>query len=192
MSTTAAIFDMIANEHGAGFLLSFFASMGTFLGGILVVFLIGILGADPSSPSTSYIMGLLQSVSAGVMVHMTCFHLIPESNATIGTRETMTYFFIGVLLFGLLELIVMPGHSHEDHDDHTHKDEPSTPRSPRKMQTRKKSKNDGGRDGPVKNISKEEAAALYRTSLITFIAMTLHNIPEGISVYLASLSNPRM
>jgi ZIP family zinc transporter len=129
-------------------------------------------------------MGILQSISAGVMIHMTCFHLIPESNETIGTRETMSYFFIGAAIFVLLELVIMQEHSHDDegHDDGPEKT-PMTRKSPRKKKEKK---------GSVKNINEKESKALYRTSLITFVAMALHNIPEGISVYLSSLSNPKM
>ena len=168
--------------------------MGTFLGGIVVVFLIGLLGADPSSPSTARLMGVLQSISAGVMIHMTAFHLIPESIMTISSRETMIYFFVGILAFGLLELIVLPllvPHDHDhDHSTSTAKVKTRSPRSsPKKAE--KSPKKQPEVEG-IKNISKEDAYELYKTSVITFIAMAMHNIPEGISVYLAALTNPAM
>lgn len=36
------------------------------------------------------------------------------------------------------------------------------------------------------------AEQLMRTSLITFVAMALHNLPEGLGVYLSSLNSPKM
>ena len=49
----------ITAENAQAFMLSFWASMGTFLGGILVVLVVGLLGADPKAKSTSKLMGIL-------------------------------------------------------------------------------------------------------------------------------------
>lgn len=165
-----------SQENNAAFLLSFWASMGTFLGGFLVVFIVNFFGADPNSKNTTKLMGILQALSGGVMIFMTCFHLIPESTELIGSKETMIYFFIGVIAFGVLEHVIIPEHSDDDHDEHEHKE-----KKPRKSLKDKE-----------KTVKEKDALELYRTSLITFIAMALHNIPEGISVYLAALSNPKM
>lgn len=204
---------------------------------------------------------------------MTAFHLVPESVEAIGSRETMIYFFIGVVLFGVLEGVIIP----HDHDDHAPKStisievtkkvlSPATPKKVGKPTTPKKNakettanedivneapvevkeveqaitdesdvvesprfKRNAARSktSPVKaasepdtprltrlksrlalekvrllpetspstagpTLSKRDLRDLTRTALITFIAMALHNIPEGISVYLAALSNPQM
>jgi ZIP family zinc transporter len=190
----------ITSENAQAFMLSFWASMGTFLGGLLVVLVVGLLGADPKASSTSRLMGILQSVAAGVMIHMTSFHLVPESTASIGARETMIFFFAGVVLFAFLELIVMPvAHNHDmEHHQHHHLDKTETPvkakgtRSTRSSSKKIQKEKDTSLNQPVANISHTDAADLYRTSLITFIAMALHNIPEGISVYLTALSNPKL
>ena len=185
------------DENATAFMLSFWASMGTFLGGLIVVFVVGLLGADPKSKQTSKLMGILQALAAGVMIHMTCFHLIPESNAAIGARETMVYFFVGVVLFGLLETVIIP-HGADDSHNHTldniEKVQEKSPSLKRGTSTRGKKKKVEIKHehGGIKNISSSDADDLYRTSLITFIAMALHNIPEGISVYLTALSNPKL
>ncbi|KAJ3318768.1 hypothetical protein HDV06_007019 [Boothiomyces sp. JEL0866] len=168
---------LFEDKNSDAFVYSFWASMGTFIGGIIVVALIGILGADPTAPSTSKLMGILQSISAGVMIFMTCFHLVPESNEVIGNRETMLYFFGGVIAFFALEIVVHFLLPHEHDADETHK--------------KKHDKKHKGKQ-VIKNMSAKDSLDLYRTSLITFIAMALHNIPEGISVYLGALSNPKM
>ncbi len=153
--------DFVTEKNLQAFQVSFWASMGTFLGGILVVLVVKIMGTDPNSTKTTKLMGILQSVSAGVMVYMTCFHLIPESVEDLGQRETMLYFFAGIMIFAFLERFVIP---HEHEPDH---------------KKSKKSKN-------------KEKADLLRTSLITFVALALHNVPEGISVYLATLNNAKI
>jgi ZIP family zinc transporter len=150
------------------FMSSFWASMGTFLGGLLVLLLVGLLGADPGSRGTAKVMGILQALSAGVMIFMTCFHLLPESTESVGSRQSMIYFFLGVIAFGVLEEVIIP---HEKEE----------------KASKKGKKSDG-----ITEINQKDQFELYRTSLITFIAMALHNIPEGISVYLASLSNQKM
>jgi ZIP family zinc transporter len=157
---------MFSDEaSNAAFLLSFWASMGTFLGGLLVVALVGILGADPAAKGTSKIMGVLQSFSGGVMIFMTCFHLIPESIELIGARESMIYFFFGVLLFGFLDQVIIP----HDHDEHKQSQEPDK----KKPKTKDSSEKQG-------EITQKDRFDLYRTGLITFIAMALHNIPVGL------------
>ncbi|KAI8899168.1 ZIP zinc transporter-domain-containing protein [Globomyces pollinis-pini] len=173
---------LLKEENFNAFMLSFWASMGTFVGGVLVVVIVGLLGADPTSSKTTHLMGVLQSLSGGVMIFMTCFHLIPESIEEIGSQETMVFFFLGVVAFGVLEGFIIPHDHDEDEHDHSHdkkKDSHNNKQKQSKTEIEEK-------------LAKKEAKELFRTSLITFIAMALHNIPEGISVYLAALSNPKM
>ncbi|KAJ3200809.1 hypothetical protein HDU67_001787, partial [Dinochytrium kinnereticum] len=105
----------LTNRHLLAFSLSIIASMGTFLGGILVLLLVRILGTA-NSPT---LIGTLQAFSAGVMIYMTFIDLIPEAIEQIGNRETMGFFFLGVALFGVLETVVLPG-DHDDHHGHSH------------------------------------------------------------------------
>jgi ZIP family zinc transporter len=41
-------------------------------------------------------------------------------------------------------------------------------------------------------LTAAQKRTLLRSSFITFLAMTLHNIPEGLGVYLSSLSDMRL
>jgi ZIP family zinc transporter len=181
-----------SQENSAAFMLSFWASMGTFLGGILVVFIVKFFGADPNSTSTTKLMGILQALSGGVMIFMTCFHLIPESTELIGSKETMIYFFIGVLAFGILEHVIIPDHSDHDHEHEHERKESKKSQKDIPNHSDLDHEHEHERKESKKSQKEKNALELYRTSLITFIAMALHNIPEGISVYLAALSNPKM
>ena len=121
------------------------------------------LKADPGSPKTRSLIGVMQSFAAGVMIFMTCFHLIPESTEAIGGHETMVYFFIGVLCFVVLDKFVIP----EEHDHAENHVETKATKS-----TRSKVKSE-----PTEKKSKSDLWSLHRTSVITFVAMALHNIP---------------
>lgn len=204
----------IQERHGLAFALAFIASMGTFIGGLLVVVLLACFkkgskrnDGEPLG-STLPLMGILQAFSGGVMLYITCFDLVPEAIEQLGQRQTMTWFFTGVFVFGILEIYVIP-HEHEHGEgeakDHTRLPEaPSmAPDTPSKRSTRSstasrsRSKSPSKRElspskKPVSAASKKERAKMLRTSLITFLAMGLHNLPEGLGVYLSTLANTRL
>jgi zinc transporter, ZIP family len=90
-------FLVIDSRHTTAFLLSFWASMGTFLGGIIVILVIKFFNANAKSQQTLRLMGAMQAFSAGVMLYITCFHLVPESVEAIGDTTTMAFFFVGCL-----------------------------------------------------------------------------------------------
>ncbi|KAJ3052272.1 hypothetical protein HK097_006592 [Rhizophlyctis rosea] len=182
---------LLLSPQSVAFFLAFMGSLGTVLGGLLVVLLTRITGADPSSPSTAVLIGVLQALSAGVMMYITCFDLIPESVESIGGKSTMTWFFIGVAAFGILEAWILPDDHDHDHDSSKHSSKHSDsetsstegkPKSPKKGKKAKKASKE------LDTLKRD----LLRTSTVTFLALTLHNLPEGLGVYLSSLQNPRL
>lgn len=173
------ITEILDSPQSRAFQLSFWASMGTFLGGLLVILIIRVY----PQKSFSKLMGILQSLSAGVMLFITCFHLVPESVEEIGSRQTMIWFFVGVAAFGVLEYF-MHDLDHHDHQEDAVETKQEAPRTPMKQKASK----------PVKSSEKEtkEAKQMAKTLAMTFIALFLHNLPEGLGVYLSSLSNARV
>jgi ZIP family zinc transporter len=172
----------ISAEQFQAFQLSFYASMGTFAGGVLVVLLVLVFNHHPRSDSYRVLMGILQSFSAGVMLYITCFHLVPECVEDIG-KEAMLWVFVGILVFGLLEWIV-------DYTDASgeNSNAVASPSTRKRRSTRSKST-----ASPKKNSKADaDARQLLRTSYITFVALFLHNLPEGLGVYLSSLSDQKM
>ncbi|KAI8907152.1 ZIP zinc transporter-domain-containing protein, partial [Gorgonomyces haynaldii] len=133
---------LLSIVRSQAFLLSVYASLGTLVGGLFITLFF-------SNRNSQTVMGQLQAFSSGVMLFITCFHLITESIEIIGSTETFLWMFFGVVLFAILETIVIPEETEKDKQ-------------------------------------------LTRSSVITFIAMALHNLPEGLGVYLSSLSNPKM
>eukprot|EP00842_Homolaphlyctis_polyrhiza_P001715 jgi/Hompol1/2544/HPOL_001775-RA len=219
------IVSLATSTQGLSFTLAFVASMGTFLGGLLVVLGVKLTGADPSSPSTKWLMGVLQSFSGGVMLFITCFDLIPEAGEIIGTQEAMLWMFAGIGVFGVLELVLLDDHDHDDDDDHhshnhvqvdSSKDDqafPTTAGSPVSSPTLRKRASSRGRKSasperssvstkksataaikpkPKSAISEREKKDLMRASFITFVALALHNLPEGLGVYLSAMSDLRL
>ena len=128
---------------------------------IYIVVLVRLLRADPGSDRTRSIIGVMQSFAAGVMIFMTCFHLIPESTEAIGSHETMIYFFIGVLVFVILDRFIIP-------EEHEHSEESNE----KKKRTSAKK-----RSNSISKKVNNDFWTLHRTSVITFVAMALHNIP---------------
>jgi ZIP family zinc transporter len=132
------------------------------------------------------------------MLYLTFLDLVPESIEKIGLSSTMLWFFIGVAAFGFLELIVLPGDHDHDHDHISISVEAESEISeaespPRRAGLRKRSvkKSTSTKSNNYKTKSSSEKE-LKRTGLVTFLALFMHNIPEGLGVYLATLANEKL
>jgi zinc transporter ZupT len=105
--------------------------------------------------------------------------LVPESIEKIGSTMTMAYFFAGVVLFALLELIVAPAHEHvseisSDNDESTDGDVDT----PKRAGLRKRTNATKSLTKSSKKAAKKDTAELKRMGMITFLALFIHNIPE--------------
>ncbi|KAJ3137652.1 hypothetical protein HK100_000496 [Physocladia obscura] len=202
----------LSDTRVVAFVLSVIASLGTFLGGLVTLFLVRVIGigGDGTSGTSGTLVGVLQAFSAGVMLYMTFMDLVPEASAEIGSRETMLYFFVGVGIFGLLEAVFLDdSHSHADTHDNLHdhileksssqppkKSKKSRSRSPSKTkQTIKADKHetvDITSEKGKKQLLRTKGLGVYlsalsdaRLGLQLAIAICLHNIPlmqEGMAV----------
>ncbi|KAJ3179393.1 hypothetical protein HDU87_003003 [Geranomyces variabilis] len=218
---------LLHDPHVLAFVMALVASMGTFIGGVVVVVLAKLTAADPNSPATAKLMGVLQAFSAGVMLYITCFDLIPEATEILGGRECMGWFFAGVLAFGILEEVILPdehGHDHDDDDAaggggggggggaaaHRGNDDDddagaaaSITAAGAEIPTHPGAVTDASSATPpppppppppvvVAGPSAKERRELLRSSFITFVALAMHNLPEGLGVYLSALSDIRL
>ncbi|KAJ3204133.1 hypothetical protein HK099_001257 [Clydaea vesicula] len=199
------------DEKLFAFLLAFIASMGTFVGGVLVCIFSFFNGLNSNS---NKLIGALQAGSGGVMLYMTFLDLVPEAIEKIGNKSTMTWFFVGVFLFGILENFIIPEEHNHDHEgpekieeeksvnkfeeklnsannDESEKD-PALKKRKKKIKESASVKTPSQNKVTDKRILSKVEKELKRTSLITFMAMFLHNVPEGLGVYLATLANARL
>jgi ZIP family zinc transporter len=133
------------------FLMATISGLSTGVGGILVL-----IYGQPNHTK----LGHLLSFSAGVMLYISFMDLLPEANEEIGFAKANFWFFVGMLIFGLI------AHLFPDHDHTTEK-----------IKNKKMKSADG----------KLEERQLRRVGLITALGISLHNVPEGIAVYLACL-----
>jgi zinc transporter ZupT len=105
---------------------------------------------------------------------------VPESIEKIGSTKTMAYFFAGVVLFALLEMLVAPAHEHgddsSDHEDSTDGDVDT----PKRAGLRKRTNATKTSKASSKSAKKTrgDSAELKRMGMITFLALFIHNIPE--------------
>ncbi|KAI9342924.1 ZIP zinc transporter-domain-containing protein [Obelidium mucronatum] len=183
---------MLSDQRAVAFALSIVASLGTFLGGLVTLVLVKGLGmrGNGTSGVSGALVGVLQAFSAGVMLYMTFMDLIPEASASLGARETMLYFFVGVVVFGVIEAVFLDDHNH-DVDEHSHEHTENESKDV-------KSKRQVDKRTPKKSVetvdihSEKGKKQLMRTSLITFWALLLHNMPEGLGVYLSALTDVRL
>jgi ZIP family zinc transporter len=159
------------NPFVTAFLLSSLAGFGTFLGGCLVVFFLS------SASRNDKIIGRIQGISAGVMLFISFFDIIPESLHSVSAVTVALFFFMGI---GIMALI-----------DHYFPDElinrwlvSGRHNSTLPVSISTSSLSDA-LDTPVVSSS-----ALLKSGYITFIGMALHNMPEGFAVLLSTLRNP--
>ncbi|KAJ3030216.1 UNVERIFIED_CONTAM: hypothetical protein HDU68_009740 [Siphonaria sp. JEL0065] len=194
----------LSEQRVVAFALSVVASLGTFLGGLVTLVLVKWVGmsGNGTSGASGTLVGVLQAFSAGVMLYMTFMDLIPEATEAIGARETMLYFFVGVVVFGIIEAVFLDEHDHDhsthNEDSHTNSESDKKSRSRSRSPSKKKEKdekkvNHKKQDNkPVDIASEKGKKQLMRTSLITFWALLLHNMPEGLGVYLSAMTDVRL
>ncbi|GMH37487.1 hypothetical protein BSKO_05360 [Bryopsis sp. KO-2023] len=145
--------------------LTSLGAAGTALGGLLVV----------AQPDMSFRrLGLLQGLAAGLMLCISMVDLLPASIETVGFARASVWFYGGVAFFALVTALVP---------------EPNLD-SMIKGEDEKNSK-DGDDDKGRKADRKHRREVLF-SGLMTALGITLHNFPEGVSVFLASMKSTAM
>eukprot|EP01100_Stratorugosa_tubuloviscum_P002687 TRINITY_DN1639_c0_g1_i5.p1 TRINITY_DN1639_c0_g1~~TRINITY_DN1639_c0_g1_i5.p1 ORF type:complete len:236 (+),score=80.91 TRINITY_DN1639_c0_g1_i5:100-807(+) len=152
------------SEFGVALCLTFISSLFTGLGGILVI-----INDNPSKKQ----LGLMEGFSAGVMILISFFDLLPESFNTNGFSGAGIWFFMGILFFAIIILLIP---------------EPKTWATIFGLYT--PTNNIVKSNDPYFNPVSTKNQLLF-TGAVTAIGMCLHNFPEGIAVYLASLKGLR-
>jgi ZIP family zinc transporter len=113
-------------------------------------------------PKIVYLAFLL-GFSAGVMIYVSFMELLPDALKTVGGVWGLAAFFIGIAVTGLIDAMV-----------------PET-ESPHQWLLTK------GGDGLI--CLQGEEGCLMRMGLLTALAIAIHNFPEGIATFTASLSD---
>lgn len=147
------------------FLLTLIAGLSTGIGSAIAFF--------TKRTNTAFLAGSL-GLSAGVMIYVSFVEMYPIAILNISKTHThqtaVLYttlaFFAGVLIALLIDKLV-----------------PSN-ENPHEIRTVE--------DMSDSELKKHDNAKLYRLGVMSAIAITIHNFPEGIATFVAALSNPAL
>jgi ZIP family zinc transporter len=101
-------------------------------------------------------------LSAGVMVYVSFMELLPTAFDRVGEPLSLLFFFLGIAFIGFVDLLVP-----EKENPHNFEgmEEPKHP---------------------------DQTHALMRTSVMTALAIGIHNFPEGMATFASALSDVRL
>ena len=144
----------VASENvGIALALTLVAGLSTGIGSAIAYFI-----RRPKIVYLSFSLGL----SAGVMIYVSFVELLPGAIETVGEWLGVLFFFIGIGLIAVVDLLVP---------------EPENPH------------NYGGLDEPA---SPDAGHHLMRTGVMTALAIGIHNFPEGLATFASALSDVRL
>jgi ZIP family zinc transporter len=157
-----------------GLFLSLFAGLSTTLGAITVF----IIKKDDFK-----IISLSMGFSAGVMLGVSIFELLPEAITRLEILEAGFFFLLGMIIVALLDFLIphdyMHEHSCDDVDDFYVKES----KNPNLMRTGLLvAIGIGIHNLPEGFVTITGSLFSLELGLILAIAIALHNIPEGLSV----------
>jgi zinc transporter, ZIP family len=145
-------------------LLSLFAGLSTGLGGLFVL-----LFRTTNKKFLSVALGF----SAGIMIYISFVEILPDAKSHLaagmgektGGWVTLLAFFIGILLIAAIDKLI-PSYENP-HELHTI-EEANSCRAP------------------------DAAQKLMKTSIVTALAITIHNFPEGLATFMSGISQTQL
>ncbi|KAL3898607.1 MAG: hypothetical protein SGCHY_002618, partial [Lobulomycetales sp.] len=157
------------------------SGMGTFLGGLVFLLLFTAPHSRNRNPSnkdadsflSSSRYSLLQSASAGCMLTLSLDLYLIESTPKLGFPTATLYAAFGFLLFAAIHKLLPDG-------DPSLWFTPKRAESPVEM--RSLDDPSSSSSSPSLHSASPSRATQLRSAVITFSAMAVHNIPEGVSV----------
>lgn len=144
------------------FTLTLIAGLATGLGSAIAFF-----AKKTNTSFLSFSLGL----SAGVMVYISFVEMLPDAQnllmgaygETAGKWITVASFFGGILLIGLIDFLIPSAEN---------------PHEARKLEDM--------------NSEEKERSSLMRMGILTAVAITIHNFPEGIATFISALEDPQI
>lgn len=156
---------MNMNNITIAFLLTFIAGISTGLGGLFVLFF---------RRTNTKLLSIALGFSAGVMIYISFVEILGEARinliGSLGQRNgeivTVLSFFLGMLLIALIDKFVP---------------ESENPHESRLVE-----------EAAATSTTEYRPARLLRTGMLTALAITIHNFPEGIATFIATVNNPTL
>jgi len=159
---------METNTILLAFLLTFLAGISTGIGSLLAFF---------TSKTNTKFLSVALGFSAGVMVYISMIELFPEAQSHFGNVYGIKqgqwfgilYFFGGMFFIGLIDKFI-PNFEN--------------PHEIRKVEE----------IGQIQdnNYKKKDLSKLKRVGFFMVIAITIHNIPEGLATFIATIQDPKL
>jgi len=154
---------MQSSQILTAFVLTLVAGLSTGIGSLIAFF-----AKRTNTRFLSFALGF----SAGVMIYVSMVDIFATAQATLasalGARKgawiTAAAFFAGMLIIALIDKLIPSGENPHDFKK-------------------------------VENVGEEKAgpsANLMRMGLLTALAITVHNFPEGIATFIAALKDPSL
>lgn len=157
-----------------GILLSLIAGLSTSIGSLIAVFM-----RKPNPKFISFIMGF----SAGVMILISFVELLQDSIVTNGLLMGLLFFFLGMMIMLLIDILVSHEYEFEDsiemiinnggeckphlHYGHRH---------------RRRNKHRG----------EKAQVNLVKTSIFIFFGVFIHNFPEGMATFVGTITEVQL
>ena len=129
--------------------------IGTGLGGIIGIFL---------GKKTMRVVSMVLTFASGVMISIALFDLMPEANAISGSIVTALGVFLGVIVISLFNYIIDKYTQTKQTKVVTHASLESLHHQENLM------------------VKKIDAKKMLRAGMIMLLAISLHNIPEGMAI----------
>lgn len=144
------------------FSLTLIAGLATGLGSAIAFF-----AKKTNTSFLSFSLGL----SAGVMIYISFVEMLPDAQdllmgvygETAGKWITIASFFGGILLIGLIDFLIPSAEN---------------PHEARKLEDM--------------NPEEKKNSSLMRMGILTAVAITIHNFPEGIATFISALEDPQI
>ncbi len=157
-----------------GLLLSLIAGLSTSIGSFFAFFM-----KKPSPKFISYIMGF----SAGVMILISFVELLPESIETVGFEMGLLFFFIGMIIMFIIDVIVSHEYEFEDSIEILiNANGQSKPHLHYGHRYRHRHHHRGEKPN----------ANLVKTSIFIFFGVFIHNFPEGMATFIGTLTHVQL
>lgn len=169
--------------------LSLVAGLATSVGG-----LISVLGGGSSR---RFLAGA-QGFSAGVMLCVSAVELIPDAASSLSASGRSAWWAVFATAVGALVVLLF---SRVSRLRHRHRTSTSVTAGSARSGSGPRLRSgavsgagspDAGQTAPEdSSLSEAQRRMLLRTGMLTALAITVHNFPEGFATFLAALSDPR-
>ena len=147
-------------DYGLGLLLSLFAGLTTGIGAVLVISIKGF---------NKKFLTIGLGVSGGVMIYISFVEMLPHAIENIGELNAVFFLFLGFVIMFAIDALIPEQKNPHHFDKINYEIECESKEQSEKV---------------------HEDMRLKRTGVLAGLAIGIHNFPEGIATFAATIENP--